>query len=527
MVKRKTVVGKSRVGTGGKMVDKGAAQEQKRDIIQVNGITGRNNRGKAGDGQQWKQTTENSLTEFKLTVGKEKQSGNERKTGERVKKMEKTETTGRLFKEEKDKVEASKGGGDGEAILQKAEEEKKKSWLVKSGPRAAGKRAQTGNKVRKTLLRTKSNQSFVVEDYLQLLKLLKIKLPQGVLTLEVIKHSTDPKVTRDAQDIVQDLEKFQLKFITNPRLGCREVKHALNLKTNGDAQEITRVIFFENTKDSETTLRTTWETNVSNTGHGFRMRDKYRTTPVSTPAMYATAETRSWRCFESGKDIARITNGVRVNVQELEKMEFCDESLINQAQSSPQRFGRFLINPADEKECLKFFHELREMKIYEKLTYTKGNKVEFGFLTGNVDFLADARLKTGSAKSKESSTPITEKIIIECKGTTGDMVGKLFTKPHDGSRKAQFIETHEYCYQTQAYMYILKKVKSTPPTVRGVMVVRHYHNDSSISKDFYWNYLKEDHTKQIDALRVYCQKETLPRFLAVLCLIFQKETDSL
>ncbi|XP_036444671.1 uncharacterized protein LOC118820429 [Colossoma macropomum] len=527
VVRRKAEAGKSGVGRGGVRLSKATGEEQNREVIQVNKVTGRGRKGDVENGRRSQPNTNKVLREPDLTIKVEKEGVGERKNGQTVERKKKNESTVRVAKEElKKRVEVKKGGGDGEIILQKAEEEKKIGELFKRGPGAAGKGTREENQVKKKLSRTGSKQSLGIEDYLTLLKLLKINLPKGALNLTVIKHSADPNVIQDAQNIIQDLEKFKLKFIANPRLGCREVKHALILKKRGNAQEISRIIFFENAKDSEETLKDAWTKNASNGGHGFRMRDRYRTTPISIPVMYATAKTRSWKRLEPGEDLAKITEGVRVNVQELEKMEYSDESSI-QASSGPQRFGNFFRNPADEMECLKFFHEQKEITSkYDKLTYTKGNKVEFGFLTGNLDFLAEARHKTASAKSNKFSTPNKDKIIIECKGTTGDMVGKLFTKPHNGCRQAQFTETHEYWYQTQAYMYILKRVKQTA-TVRAVMVVRHYHSDSSRLRDFCWNYLREDHTKQIDELRVYCQEEVLARFLAVLGLIFQKETDPL
>ncbi|XP_072534977.1 uncharacterized protein [Salminus brasiliensis] len=529
VVKGKDVAGKPEVRRGGIKMDKVVGKEQKKEIIQANGETGHGRKGEVGKSR--KPNDNKSVTELVPRTRMKKLSGGGRTNGEAEEKKEKNDATGGITKEkEKASRGSTKGDGDGEMTLQKGKEEKKKIQLLKTGPKPTEIGISRGKEVKKKLVRTGSKQSLGIEDYLKLLKLLKINLPNGVLNEKVIKHSTDQNVIQDAQAIIKDLESFKLKFIATPRLGCREVKHALILKRRGNIQEITKIIFFEKIKDSEETLKANWGGNVSNTGHGFRMRDRYKTTPVSTPTMYATAETRSWRYLKPGEDLAKITDGKRVNIQELEKIEFSDESKFNQAQSSPQRFANFLQNPNNEIECLKFFHELSEITSkYEKLTYTKGNKVDFGFLTGNLDFLVEARPKSSdSAKSTKSSAPHTGKIIIECKETAGDMVGKLFTKPSNGSRQAQFIETHDYWYQTQAYMYILKSVVQTPTAVRAVMVVRHYHSDGSRPRDFYWNYLKEDRTKhQIDGLRIYCQEEVLARYLAVLSLIYQKETDML
>ncbi|KAL1259683.1 hypothetical protein QQF64_010260 [Cirrhinus molitorella] len=363
-----------------------------------------------------------------------------------------------------------------------------------------------------------STSGLSVSDYLVLLKSLQINLPNGVLNPKVIRLSQDADIIQKAQDIVKELENFKLQFNSIPRLGCRELKNSLSLKDNGKVLELTMKIFFEKREDSGEALRAHWRKNASNTTREFRFRDKYQANAISTPAMYATTQTRSWRHLEVGDNLANISAGVTVNVRDIENKDYADESAL-WTTSSPQRFGKYFQNPGDERECLKFYHELRESGTNRRVRYSKGNKVDFGFLSGRLDFLAEV-------KGEKS-----EKIVIECKGTTGDMVGKVFTKPKNGGRHAHLIESHEYCYQVQAYMYILNRsAKQTQgfTSDRAIMVIRHYHKNGREPRDFYWNYLRKNEAihKKIDELRVFCEEEVLACFLAVLNLIFQKHTSS-
>ncbi|RXN31677.1 hypothetical protein ROHU_016794 [Labeo rohita] len=361
-----------------------------------------------------------------------------------------------------------------------------------------------------------SSGEISVSDYLVLLKTLQINLPNGVLNPKVIRLSQNAGIVQKAQGIVKELENLKLQFNSIPRLGCRELKNSLSLKDNGKILELTMMIFFEKRDDSVEALRAQWRKNVANTTCGFRFRDRYQTNTISTPAMYATTQTRSWRHLEVGDNLPNISAGVTVNVRDIENKDYADESAL-WITSSPQRFGKYFQNPGDERECLKFYHELRETGTNRRVRYTKGNKVDFGFLSGRLDFLAEI-------KGEKS-----EKIVIECKGTTGDMVGKVFTKPKNGGRHAQLNETHEYYYQVQAYMYILNRAaKQTQgfTSDRAVMVIRHYHKNGQEPRDFYWNYLRKNEAIQqkIDELRVFCEEEVLACFLAVLNLIFQKDT---
>ncbi|KAL2084109.1 hypothetical protein ACEWY4_019627 [Coilia grayii] len=359
-----------------------------------------------------------------------------------------------------------------------------------------------------------------VKDYLYLLKLLRIHLPDGVLNADIIKVSKTQTCIADAHSITTELENFRLQFSMTPRLGCREVKRALALKTNEDVLELTNIIFFEiSKKEDRGTLMENWKKNSSNTGKGFRLRERYRKIPISTPAVYSTAITRSLSSSEQKDNKAKVTDGVRVNVTDLENMEYSDESLLDK--SGTDRFGRYHQNKTDEVECLKFFHELGEINSSQAgVRYTKGNKVECGFLSGRLDFLAQIQKVSGKKSTAD------ERLVIECKGTTGDMVGKLFTK--SGEHCALLVKSHEYSYQTQAYMYILNqeaRLLKRSVSNRAVMVIRHYYGDGANQRDFHWSYLQLDDKIQRDIsdLMLYCQREVLARFLAVLDLIFQKE----
>ncbi|XP_057195687.1 uncharacterized protein LOC130557709 isoform X2 [Triplophysa rosa] len=396
---------------------------------------------------------------------------------------------------------------------------------VKSGYgkiRTLKKEVKAANVIMKLPAREESVSQLDVSEYLVLLKALRINLPKGVLNPKVIKLSHNANIIQKAQDIVKDLESFKLQFNCIPRLGCRKVKNSLALKNNGKVLEMTMMIFFKKIKDTEKTLRAKWRENTSNAVCGFSFRHKYKTTAISTPAMYATTQTRSWKHLEVGDNVANVSEGVAVNIKTIEEKEYHNESSLSQ--SSP-KFGHFFQNPADEIECLKFFHELGEIGNEQKVRYTRYTKVDFGFLSGRLDFLADITDSKVNANAKGSER---DKMLIECKGTAGDMVGKLFTKPNNDSRRAQLDEKHEYCCQVQAYMYILNKsAKQTQgfTSDRAVMVIRHYHKNGQNPRDFYWNFLEKNETvqQQIDELCAFCQEEVLACFLAVLNLIFQLE----
>ena len=183
-----------------------------------------------------------------------------------------------------------------------------------------------------------------------------------------------------------------------------------------------------------------------------------------------------------------------------------------------------------ELEMLKFFHDL---EIVTNVTYSRGNKVEYGFLSGNVDFLAEIKCKCTQCKAtKDTAARSCERLVIECKGTTGDMVGKVFTTVPN-SHRAKIVQEHRYVFQVQAYMYIVNNVNKEGNDLvyaqmdKAVMVVRHYHEGGDPPLDFHWNYIQIDATVQedIEELRMLCQNEVLARYLALLNLIFQKKIE--
>ncbi|KAJ8005156.1 hypothetical protein DPEC_G00143720 [Dallia pectoralis] len=80
------------------------------------------------------------------------------------------------------------------------------------------------------------------QDYLQLMKILGIRLPEGVLTPDVIEKANMENTIQDAQAILRDLEHFRIRFKVIPRLSCREVKDFLAMKD--DVLAITKILFF-------------------------------------------------------------------------------------------------------------------------------------------------------------------------------------------------------------------------------------------------------------------------------------------
>ncbi|XP_062399437.1 uncharacterized protein LOC134089122 [Sardina pilchardus] len=363
------------------------------------------------------------------------------------------------------------------------------------------------------------------KDFLYLLKLLDITLPGGVLNPEVIKESQKNTSIKHAGSIITALEHFEIQFCNIPRLGSREVQRALNLKSGNDVRELTNIIFFKVIKEQKKReeLEEIWKMNSTCTGKGFRMRDKYTRDKISTPKFHTKYITRAFDNLEIGNDLPTVTRGTRVQTQTLEKMTFLKESF-------DQRFGGHGKN-TDEMECLKFFHELGMISPgEEEVKYTRGNQVNYGFLKGILDFLVEICSK-GQGKAnkaqKEEHEERNKRFVIECKSTSGDMVGRFFNRPQNDECLAQLIENHEYCLQTQTYMYILNKadaLQGKSLSQKAVMVIREYHGRRE-EPIFYWNYLQLDNSihSDIDELRAYCQRDVLACFLAVLNLIFQKE----
>lgn len=100
------------------------------------------------------------------------------------------------------------------------------------------------------------------------------------------------------------------------------------------------------------------------------------------------------------------------------------------------------------------------------------------------------------------------------------MVGKLVTK---------IPNSNQYSYQVQTYMYILNRegeVEKCSQMKRAVIIVRHYHQGGDPPRDFHWSYLQIEPSVQaeIDKLRTLLQVEVLACYLALLNLIFQRET---
>lgn len=123
------------------------------------------------------------------------------------------------------------------------------------------------------------------QDYLQLMKSLSVRLPEGVLTPQMIELANMESSIQDAQ--------ANIRFKAVPRLGCREVKNFLAMKRHSQVLQITKLLFFDQ-EDDEEQSRKHWRENKTNTGRGFRLRNRYMgDTAVSTPAMYTSAATRS------------------------------------------------------------------------------------------------------------------------------------------------------------------------------------------------------------------------------------------
>ncbi|KAJ8287816.1 hypothetical protein COCON_G00004750 [Conger conger] len=353
-------------------------------------------------------------------------------------------------------------------------------------------------------------------DFLQLLRLLRISLPEGIMSDRVIEISKTEQSVKYAETLIQDLETFKLVFMKSPRLASRKVKHALALKEHGKVLDLTRLIFFENKKNGEEEIQKQWEKNTSNTGHGFKLRESYMTTPISTPLMYSTAMTRTLKTPQAGTDSPRVTPGTRVKTGDIEKMEFVNEAELWNGESSAKGFGR---NTADEAESLKFFLGLQDDIVdYKKARYTKGNVIEYGFLKGRLDFLAEVN----------NGQEVSKRLVIECKSTEGD---EFYTKIPDSQKATIKDLDHMYYIQVQTYLYLLEelaKKETSHPDTRGVMIFRHYHEDCEPPRDFHWTYLETDRElqDQIKSLRVFCKEDVLGCFLAVLNLVFQKEKIS-
>ncbi|MGH0192354.1 UNVERIFIED_CONTAM: hypothetical protein FKN15_020022 [Acipenser sinensis] len=242
------------------------------------------------------------------------------------------------------------------------------------------------------------------------------------------------------------------------------------------------------------------------------------------PVMHTGPVTRSWSKLTVGKDLPTITPGTRKTLGVISNHQYVDETSLWKAKKG---FGMFSANKYDELECIKWFHETAsEKKTFGggAVVYTSGNHVQYGFLTGNLDVYADFK----GDKPPEIQC---DRLVIECKGTTGDMVGHFFTKTQqtkDGFPYAEVKPKHLYVFQVQTYMYILnavaKMTKSTPMR-KAAMVLRHYNPGGQPQQDFWLSLVDSDVQTQrdIDKLRLFLQTHVLACYIAVLRQLFVKE----
>lgn len=310
-------------------------------------------------------------------------------------------------------------------------------------------------------------EPFSVDDYQTLLQCLKIHLPEGALSPGVSARATRPEIIRDSQEIVRDLKDGKVTVKWKPRLSCVEVKHASDLKASGKTSDFVRILFFKKrSKASEQTLRERWESGGAEGGCRFRMKDTFQEKPVSRSEKPSTAT-------GAGNAVFR------------------------------KAFGNPAENRNNESDCFRFYLEQRGLR-EEDVTYRREFKVESGFISGRLDFLLDVE------------TSQSEKVIIECKGTKGSMVGDVFTTAH--AHRAELNQHHDYYLQTQAYLSILQK-ELNPTSVRAVMVLK--VTAEGKEPTFYWGEVR-DNTEHMEKLNHFCQEEALPRFLAMLNLIFRK-----
>ncbi|XP_060776899.1 uncharacterized protein LOC132886355 [Neoarius graeffei] len=299
-------------------------------------------------------------------------------------------------------------------------------------------------------------ETLSADEYLKLLKLLKIQLPKGVLTLDAIAQSTCPNIIEDAMGIKQDLRKGTLCLAQTPRLACGNIQQTLQLKEKDKFQDITKMIFFRTQKGS---LTEQWKKKWK-PGSGFQIRATYR-------------ETSS----------AAVGNP-----------------------SHKPFYGEHSIIQTNAKQCYDFYLKQTELKECDVKT-KKNGKLEFGFLTGKPSFLVAVK----------RSEDVTEKIIMKCNSSSKDMAEEIFTLPKEGGQP-EFNTSHQYYLHTQGCLFILKekeKMEENPVPVRAVMVMKTGGN-------FYCGEVSEDREK-IEQLNNLCKNEALPRFLAVLNLIFEKE----
>ncbi|MGH0187608.1 UNVERIFIED_CONTAM: hypothetical protein FKN15_025719 [Acipenser sinensis] len=350
------------------------------------------------------------------------------------------------------------------------------------------------------------------ESFLLLMKILQIDIPQGVITHEAIRLSQTGAVHDVVEKIIGLLINFELQFEKHPRLSAREVKQGLKLMENSELLELTKLLFFKTTSD-KSLLQGQWQKNTSNTGRGFILSPAFRSAPVSTPVMHTGPVTRSWSRLTVREDLPTITLGTRKTLGVISDHRYVDEQSLWTGTPSKKGFGMFATNKYDELECLKWFHETaKENKAFGggAAGYTCGNRVQYGFLTGNVDVFADFKQN----RPRETQC---DKLLIECKGTTGDMVGNFFTKTKqikDGFPYAEVKTNHMYIFQVQTYMYVFNaratNTKSSPMK-KAAMILRHYHPGGRPQQDFWLSLVDIDTKAQrdIDKLRLFLQRNVL------------------
>ncbi|MGH0169012.1 UNVERIFIED_CONTAM: hypothetical protein FKN15_016182 [Acipenser sinensis] len=392
------------------------------------------------------------------------------------KKKERQAPARRRTEREEKTTTAQSGGGTTpprrKPVKQEKEEEGKSTKTTKNAPLKE---------------KVSADSEVTPESFMLLMKVLHIDIPDGVITHEAIRLSETGSVLDAAEKIVGLLTVV-----------CQGGKASL--------------------------LRDQWEANTSNTGRGFVVSPAFRSEPVSMPVMHTGPVTRSWSKLTVGKALPTITPGTRKTLGVISNHQYVDETSLWKAKKG---FGMFSANKYDELECIKWFHETAsEKKTFGggAVVYTSGNHVQYGFLTGNLDVYADFK----GDKPPEIQC---DRLVIECKGTTGDMVGHFFTKTQqtkDGFPYAEVKPKHLYVFQVQTYMYILnavaKMTKSTPMR-KAAMVLRHYNPGGQPQQDFWLSLVDSDVQTQrdIDKLRLFLQTHVLACYIAVLRQLFVKE----
>ncbi|KAK2855282.1 hypothetical protein Q7C36_007151 [Tachysurus vachellii] len=244
-------------------------------------------------------------------------------------------------------------------------------------------------------------EALSVDDFLNLLELLKIKLPQGVVTPEAVAQSTHSNVIADATLIKQDLENCTLRIAPIPRLACGKIQQVLMLKQNNEFKEITKTIFF---RDSEgETLKKRWEKNTQ-VGCRFRMKNTYQET-------------------------------------------------LTRVRGSGSSFWNNPENQLIAMECFQFY--LRQLGLTPNDVECKTNgKLEFGFLSGKPNFLVKMK------RSPEDTSP-SEKVISKCNSSISQRAGNIFIRPEEGHQAEFHSSHHSYILAQGCLAVIVCKVEQT------------------------------------------------------------------